>query len=261
MEPMLMKSFNFDVPDLITLYSQPYDAEMERWRKLGAVDKAANVAKVCESVHAQFENILEVGCGTGAVLEELARQWAKPKFSGVEIGYTRSKPREWSERRIDVRGYDGVTLPYGDSAFDLVYATHVLEHVIDERHFLGELRRVAKRHVFVEVPCELHLRASYKNLQPSLNIGHINAYTPESFVLTLETSGLHVEKIGIFDHSYQFYRFYASSWKAILKMAARRLLLGLNETLASRFFTYHVGALCTKAPMLAISSAPYSTLQ
>src|ERR1700722_7043310 len=245
-----MNSFNFDIPDLITLYSQPYDAKMEQWRKLGAVDKGANIAKICEPIYSEFCNVLEVGCGTGAVLEELAKRWATPKFSGVEIGDSLSKSREWFEDRIVVCGYDGVTLPYGDSVFDFVYATHVLEHVTDERNFLRELRRVAKRYIFVEVPCELHLRASYKNLQPTLNIGHINAYTPESFVLTLETSGLRVEQIGIFDHSYPFYRFGTSALRATLKMAIRRFLLGLNETFASRIFTYHVGALCTKAPML-----------
>ena len=110
----------------------------------------------------------------------------------IEVGSERSKEREWFGGRVSVHGYDGVTIPYADSAFELVYSTHVLEHVADERQFLQELRRVANR-------------------------------------------------------------FQASAWSAVLKMVIRRSLLAFNEFVASRIFTYHVGALCTKGPMLAIS--------
>jgi SAM-dependent methyltransferase len=250
-----MKVENFAIPDLIALYSQPYDAVMERWRLLGAIDKADHIKEMCLSIADNIKTVLEVGCGTGAVIEQLAEHSIGSELTGIEIGDERSKKiiqGKYADK-IAIRGYDGKKIPYEDATFDFVYATHVLEHVTNERGFLHELRRVAKSYIYIEVPCELHVRTSYNDLQTSLAIGHINSYTPESFVLTLETSGLRVKDLVVYDHSFAIHRFHTSAWKAVLKTILRRSLLLISDRLASRIFTYHVGALCEKAPMLNIN--------
>jgi len=61
----------------------------------------------------------------------------------------------------------------------------VLEHVEDERGFLREMARVARKYIVVDVPCELTLLTTSGKLQNTLTIGHINSYTPQSFALTL----------------------------------------------------------------------------
>jgi SAM-dependent methyltransferase len=249
-----VKTISLAVPNLVDLYSRPYDAAMIQWRLLGASDKADHIEAMCRSL-GSIETILDVGCGTGAVLEQMATRRVGSRFAGIEIGSERPKAPITGDHadKILIAGYDGKAIPYEDNSFDLAYATHVLEHVVDEREFLHELRRVARRYVYVEVPCELNLRTSYHSLQSTLSIGHINSYTFQSFVLTLETSGLHVIKLDIFDHSYGVYRFMSSWWKAAAKMALRRSLLAINKRLASHIFTYHVGALCQKAPRLNIN--------
>jgi SAM-dependent methyltransferase len=225
-----------------------------QWRLLGASDKADHIESMAAFACTPLETVLEVGCGTGAVLDQLERRKIGSTFTGIEIGTERSKRRTEGERasKIEIVGYDGRKIPFEDSSFDLVYATHVLEHVTDERGFLYELRRGARRYVYVEVPCELHFRTNYAALQDSLNIGHINAYTYRSFALTLETADLRVVKMRVFDHSYALHRFHSSALKAAVKMATRRPLLALNAKLASQFFTYHVGALCEKSTPLTI---------
>jgi ubiquinone/menaquinone biosynthesis C-methylase UbiE len=247
-----MKPFNFTVPDLKALYSQRYDAEMTRWRLLGASDKAEHIEMMFKSMGKRIETVLEVGCGTGAVLEQLAARRVGSTHTGIEIGEERSGTYNGAlegacTNNVTVLGYDGKRIPFADASVDLVYATHVLEHVTDERSFLHELRRVARHFVYVEVPCELHLRTSYNALQESLSIGHINAYSVRSFVLTLETSGLRVLKVNVFDHSYRIRRFHCGLWNAVIKTALRRSLLGINGYLASQLFTYHVGAICEKS--------------
>jgi SAM-dependent methyltransferase len=238
----------FRCPDLKELYSRKYDDRMTRWRSVCAIDKADNLASILAG--ASVERVLEAGCGTGAVLEQIAAKKIGTSFTGIEIGTERSQGQR--ENGVYIHSYDGLTVPYGDKSFDLVYATHVLEHVTDERGFLNELRRVSTRFVYLEVPCELHLRSTRRALQRSLDIGHINAYTPESFALQLETSGLIVKKLELFDQRYAIHRFNSSAWAAMVKSATRKGLLSVSQSLASRIFTYHCGALCEPGPRLSI---------
>lgn len=112
---------------------------------------------------------------------------------------------------------------------------------------------MTKKYICIEVPCEINLRTSIKNMQDSLNIGHINAYTPESFVLNLETSGLRVLKFELADISWELKSFNKSTSKAFIHHVLRRTCLRIGQTFASRIFTYHAIALCERAPMLDIT--------
>jgi hypothetical protein len=115
--------------------------------------------------------------------------------------------------------------------------------VPDERGFLAEIKRVARELIYIEVPCVLVVRADAAALQRTLDIGHINAYTPDSFVLTLATAGLTVDEIGLFDHSMEVYRHQSGALKGALKRAVRGPLLKASPALAAKLFCYHCGAL------------------
>lgn len=226
-------------PPLNQHYEGEYTPSMMEWRRLGAADKARNIVAMLDD--RPVERVLEVGCGTGAVLRALQDRAIGKSHHGVDM----ADPDDHAELGIDLRRYDGKTLPFDDDSFDFVYATHVLEHVTDERAFLGELARVSSKWIYVEVPCELHLRTSVSALQTTLNIGHINAYTPESLALTLTTSGLSPIALDLFDHSLAVHGFFSNRLRTLATAAVRRTLLRLSPIGASRLFCYHCGALCT----------------
>ena len=246
---------NFSIPSLRELYSKPYDERMIEWRRLGAVDKATNIETLLKKNKCSVDRVLEVGAGTGEVLRETARRNLGKQFYGIEIGTERSKPREEvvNNRPITLMGYDGKIVPLESGAFDFVYATHVLEHVIDERLFISELRRLSNLFIYVEVPLEINLITSFRRLQRTLNIGHINSYCLESFALTLETSGLEIIDIEVFDHSFAVYRFSDGMIKSSMKWGIRNAPLRLlGPSVAQKLLTYHCGALCRARPMLDI---------
>lgn len=240
-----MRFSQFKVPVYNQHYEGAYDKRMLDWRRLGAQDKANNIANVLRANGAnQIETVLEVGCGTGAVLLAVKERKVGTHHRGVDLADPNEHPHPGvAEANLAMSCYDGVELPFADSSVDLVYASHVLEHVPNERGFLAEIKRVARRWIYIEVPCELNLRTSIGALQTTLNIGHINAYTPESLALTLSTSGLHPADIQLFDHSLAIHAFDGGNLKARAKMWMRRSVLKFNPTLASRVFTYHCGAL------------------
>ncbi|MTV14337.1 MULTISPECIES: class I SAM-dependent methyltransferase [Bradyrhizobium] len=229
-------------------YEGVYSARERDWRRVCAVDKADHIAGLLGAAAARVGNVLEVGCGTGAVLARLSAIGIGRDFTGIdvidpatnlEIDGAASAPFRWSS-------YDGTTIPFADGSFDLVYASHVLEHVPEPRTFLHELARVARTFVYVEVPCELHARTNRRALQSTLDIGHINFYTPDTFRLVLETAGLHVAGFGTYDHSLPVHAFHSSRVRGLAKSIVRKSLLSVGPAFATRLATYHCGALCRR---------------
>jgi ubiquinone/menaquinone biosynthesis C-methylase UbiE len=233
----------FRVPQYNAHYEGCYDDRALLWRRLCAADKARNLARLLGARPAV--SVLEVGCETGAVLAAVAERGIGTRHVGVDLADP-ALHRHSTAAGFDLYQFDGNTLPFESASFDLVYASHVIEHVPEPRSTLAEMARVARNWVYVEVPCELHLRTTHRALQQSLDIGHISAYTPESFQLLLETSGLKVVEIDVFDHSYAVHRFSSGVIAAGLKTGIRGALLATGPKLASRVFTYHCGALVTR---------------
>ena len=226
-------------------YEGSYGDAMLQWRGISAVDKVANMRAMLAAAGAgPIAHVLEVGCGTGAVLLETKRAGIGAEHCGIDLADPSAHPHPGvTEAGLALAAYDSMTIPFGDASHDLVYASHVLEHVPDERGFLAELARVAAKWLYIEVPCEIHFRTTMRDLQTTLNIGHINAFTPETLALTLSSAGLPPRDVQIFDHSMEVHRWRTSAMKARAKAMMRRGLLAASPRLASKIFTYHAGAL------------------
>lgn len=84
--------------------------------------------------------ILDFGCGTGMMLEHLARYGTAEGVEASEeaISFCRARGLERVQRLEHGR------LPFEDGAFDLVTALDVIEHVEDDLGLLRDLRRVAR---------------------------------------------------------------------------------------------------------------------
>ncbi len=93
------------------------------------------------------ERILEVGCGTGFTLLEIARRIGSPgTCHGVDISLSmlaRARTNPPDDEPVLVQS-DAGRLPYGDAVFDAVYMSGVLELYDDPRRIeiLREIRRV-----------------------------------------------------------------------------------------------------------------------
>ena len=85
-------------------------------------------------------------------------------------------------------------------------------------------------------------------MQKTLDIGHINSYTPASFALTLATAGLSIERLRRFDHRLAVQSYFSRKPIGALKLAVRSSLLYLSGCLGTKIFTYHCGALCRVGP-------------
>jgi SAM-dependent methyltransferase len=83
---------------------------------------------------------LEVGCGTGLVLERLRARGAA--VVGVDI--SRGMLALARGRELDVTRGDALALPFAEASFDLVCSFKVLAHIPRIEAALGELTRVLR---------------------------------------------------------------------------------------------------------------------
>jgi ubiquinone/menaquinone biosynthesis C-methylase UbiE len=87
------------------------------------------------------QRVLEVGCGTGAILRELITPAA---LHGLDL-----EPAALTQCRIHapaatlIRG-DGLALPYRDASFDIVYCHYLLLWVHDPLQAVLEMKRTVK---------------------------------------------------------------------------------------------------------------------
>jgi 2-polyprenyl-3-methyl-5-hydroxy-6-metoxy-1,4-benzoquinol methylase len=95
-------------------------------------------------------SVLDVGCATGALLASLReRGW---RVTGVEISPSAEYAKK--ERGLDVRDIPLEEINFPDESFDVILASHLVEHLNDPRSFFTEARRILKKDgtLFVTTP-------------------------------------------------------------------------------------------------------------
>lgn len=122
-------------------------------------------------------DILEVGCGTGLLLEQMARFGRKVEGVDLSPGML-ARARE---RGLEVVEGSVTSLPFEDESFDVVCSFKVLSHVQDIERALREMLRVSRRWVVAEFYNRHSLRSLVKRLGPA---GAISAAVRESEVYT-----------------------------------------------------------------------------
>lgn len=103
-------------------------------------------------------SICDIGCGTGYTLGHIRD--ARPdlgRFVGVDFAIDDANALsgiEYFAAKVE-------NLPFEDNEFDTVICTHVIEHVLDYRAAIAELRRITKKRLIIIVPREREYRYTF----------------------------------------------------------------------------------------------------
>jgi SAM-dependent methyltransferase len=108
--------------------------------------------------------ICDVGCGTGVLLEQV-RTNSVENFTSL-IGVDIIKQGNLFGDNIEFISGWVENLPFADKRFDTVVCTHVIEHILDYRRAIAELRRITRRRLIIVVPRE---REGIYTFNPHLN--------------------------------------------------------------------------------------------
>jgi SAM-dependent methyltransferase len=102
--------------------------------------------------HIIGQSVCDVGCGTGHLLREIARR--RPEESRRYVGVDFVVPEHFSEEGISFVKAPIEELPFANREFDTVICTHVIEHILDYRRAIAELRRITRKRLIIVVPRE-----------------------------------------------------------------------------------------------------------
>jgi len=138
---------------------KPSPAEFEKWNEEHAIkhdldkfynhpnrlfrfieNRRINILLREADIHAG-DNVLEVGCGAGHILERIAQG----KLTGIDISpvqIERARTRLGDKAKLMIA--KGENLPFEDSCFDRIICTEVFEHVLQPELILKEMKRVLK---------------------------------------------------------------------------------------------------------------------
>ena len=177
---------------IIDQYNDFYDDSIVEWRELCARYKSRNIINISDGK--QYTNVLDCGAGEGSVLKHLNDSDICENLYAIEIsdsGIEKIKNLNLGKVK-EIKKFDGYKIPFPDNYFDLVYCTHVIEHVGHPRILLREIKRVSKSQIF-EVPLDyvINVDKYYKALH---SFGHINIYTPSTFKYLLKSEGFTIKR-------------------------------------------------------------------
>ncbi|TMC26194.1 MAG: class I SAM-dependent methyltransferase [Chloroflexi bacterium] len=167
-------------------YEILFDSEADHWwlasrRKL-VVDWVRQRYPGRDDLH-----ILDVGCGTGMMLLDLA---GLGTAQGIDVS---DEALRFCRRRglQNVQKGDVLALPFADATFDLLTGVDILEHVEDDVAAVREWGRVLKPggRLFLFVPAHRWLWS----LQDEIS-GHRRRYTARTLRRVIHQAGLSVER-------------------------------------------------------------------
>jgi len=148
-------------------YYKDYDSlpERETDLTLGSVKFILNQLDADKQI-----KILDVGCGYGYILSQI-RNLGYENILGVDLANQIKYPN------IPIQIANIEKLPFEDKSFDTVICSHTLEHVINIRQTICELKRVTAKKLIITVPRQKYYKYTFDL--------HIHFFPQISYLLNL----------------------------------------------------------------------------
>lgn len=98
---------------------------------------------LCSKIIPTNSTVLDVGCGDGSLARLIADKRSDVSIQGIDIQLRK-------DSAIPVKLFDGKTIPYNDSSFNIVMFVDVLHHTSEPMTLLREAVRVARQAILIK---------------------------------------------------------------------------------------------------------------
>ncbi len=129
--------------DMQQIYSQLADSHVNRRTDINN----RSMRYIINEIEAG-QDVLDVACGRGYLTEELTRSFCV-NVVGVDFALN-----EEMKASVNPKYISGSVerIPFSDKSFDVVVCAHTLEHLLDIRKGVEEIRRVCRKKLIVVLP-------------------------------------------------------------------------------------------------------------
>lgn len=149
---------------------------------------------VLKSRNVKFQNFLEIGCGTGFVLDGISREFPDADLFGTEyfeegLAHARRRMPSASFEQMDARLMSDV------DRYDMIGAFDVIEHIDEDETVLTNISRALRKggHLLVTVPQHRWLWS-----EADERACHVRRYTRKELVDRVHKAGLDVQYVTSF---------------------------------------------------------------
>lgn len=127
--------------------------------------------------------------------------------------------------------FDLCNIPFEDSCYDIVYASHVMEHISDDKKALKEIRRILKPGGFAVLPVPIISDQTIEYIEPNPNEEmHVRAPGTDYFQILDETfSNVVIFSSTSFDERYQTWIYEDRSVYPSITSPLRQQMRGLKH--------------------------------
>ena len=221
-------------PTLDRYLNGDYAEKNPDWDSADAPWKAKKIARILADNQVNPSTVVEVGCGSGAVLVALQKAIPAASMAGYDIAP--DAQRFWEEP-----SHSGISFSLGDyleldtPVPDVVLVVDVLEHLGNPWEFLSRLKSRSKL-VVCHIPLDLSASSVLRE-QPLLHVrdkvGHLHYFTKSLAISLLVESGYEIVDARYTNASLDAPQL---AFKTRLAGVMRRLFYALNKDFGVRLF-------------------------
>lgn len=209
-----------------------YLANNPTWHEEDAPFKAERIRRLLARNHVPLATVGEVGCGSGEVLVQLARQLpATTHLVGYDISRQAlaiAQPKATGQLQFKLQDF---TSPAVIAQYDLLLVVDVLEHLDNYFEFLRGIVGKA-RYTMFHIPLDMSVWSLLREqmlLESKARVGHIHNFTEDFILSVLAESGFR-----LVDKLYTEPVYKRKTRKEHVVDAARRVLFKLNPKFCTK---------------------------
>lgn len=182
-------------------YQGQFPPEYFKYKDLRAQAQCDFIAQYTTVFKQQNLCALDIGCAAGSLLATFTQAQPTAQLVGFEPDPDMlAAARERLPRSAQLYGELFTPTRVQPQCFDLIAASHLLEHVPDMRAFLSGLADLTNPHgiLFLEVPYETPASVREQSRAHHRGLIHLLFFNPQTLAQALRQTGWQVQHIGMF---------------------------------------------------------------
>ena len=166
-----------------------------------------NYHKILSRLKLNKDSLIDIGCGTGEVLNIINNTYPNTKLYGLDISKDMIKvaKKKDKSKRIEYVVGDAENIPYKDNSFDILITSESFHHYPNPSKAINEFHRVLKNNAKL-ILCDMYRPFGIRHIMniifKFINTGDVKMYSKKEIIYLLEENGFKIKTYNKYYSSY-----------------------------------------------------------